>query len=618
MIGSVLDKYEVLQKLGEGGMATVYRGRHLTLGREVAIKVLHPHLSATERNRQRFAREARAIEHMDHENILKIFDYSGSEADDCYIVTEYVDGLTLQEIISDRGRLPSEVATLVGIKLTEALSYAHGMNIIHRDLKPENVMLRRDGTIKLMDFGIAHFLDEMHLTLTGALVGSPAYMSPEQAMERPLDQRSDLFSLGTLLFHLVTGQRPFTGTNPSIILRNIIDGNRPHVMELVPDISGGFADTIERLLQTDTDDRQVRAGDALEELAAALSDVEIDADDERWGLQRWMMDPDAYERQLSAHLLGELMLLGRARLEAHNHLEALRLFNRLLSLDEDNEEVLTLIQGMHSLQPEESTDSKPWWLVALTVPLAAGLLTWALWPEPPPELVEPILPPVVEIQEPEPVEAAPVEAAPVEAAPVEAAPVETAPVETPPLPVARLREPEPLAIISPKLSISDTPRISAADALSSTSTPEDAAPGKVTVLVPGAWGYIYIDDRRRGRTGQVGALDLSAGTHTLRVENDYSLPHIQEITVVSGEPQTITISDLKRKPATIQLPGLDGSCEVSLDGAVLGTAAGLGYRFQLSEPDREHTVELRCPEGDPQTHNLKGIQPGSMVPLGQR
>ena len=581
-------------------MATVYRGRHLTLGREVAIKVLHPHLSATERNRQRFAREARAIEHMDHENILKIFDYSGSEADDCYIVTEYVDGLTLQEIISDRGRLPSEVATLVGIKLAEALSYAHGMNIIHRDLKPENVMLRRDGTIKLMDFGIAHFLDEMHLTLTGALVGSPAYMSPEQAMERPLDQRSDLFSLGTLLFHLVTGQLPFTGTNPSIILRNIIDGNRPHVMELVPDISGGFADTIERLLQTDTDDRQVRAGDALEELLPVLSDVGIDSSDERWGLQRWMMGPDAYEKQLSEHLLGELMLLGRARLEAHNHLEALRLFNRLLSMDEDNEEVLTLIQGMHSLQPEEPADSKPWWLVALTVPLAAGLLTWALWPAPPPEIVAPILPSVVDVVEP-----------PVEPEqPVEPEP----PVEEPSLrPDAPLEQPEPLAIVRPQVNVIPNPRVSVTE-----SPPVDDTPGRVTVLVPGAWGYIYIDDKRRGRTGQVGAIELLAGTHTLRVENDYSLPHIQEITVVSGESQTVTISDLKRKPATIQLPGLDGSCTVSLDGDALGTAAGLGHRFQLSEPDREHTVELKCPEGDAQTHTLKGIQPGSMVPLGQR
>ena len=597
MIGSVLDKYEVLQKLGEGGMATVYRGRHLTLGREVAIKVLHPHLSATERNRQRFAREARAIEHMDHENILKIFDYSGSEAEDCYIVTEFVDGLTLQEMIADRGRLPSEVATLVGIKLAEALSYAHGMNIIHRDLKPENVMLRRDGTIKLMDFGIAHFLDEMHLTLTGALVGSPAYMSPEQAMEQPLDQRSDLFSLGTLLFHLVTGQLPFTGSNPSIILRNIIDGNRPHVMELVPDISGGFADTIERLLQSDQNDRQVRAGDALTELEVVLADVAISPTDERWSLQRWMMDPDAYENSLHDHLLSELLLLGRTRLEEHNHLEALRLFNRLLSMDEDNEEVLTLIQGMHSLQLEDdSTDGKrPWWLAGLAIPLAAGLMTWALWPDPIPApialaepivVIAPIEPPVLVVDPPVDPPVAVVEA------PVDPPPV----VEMPLVRIDQVPRPvQPPQIIQP---------------------PEDNQPGAITVLVSGAWGDIYIDDRLRGRTGQIGAIELPPGPHVLRVENDYSLPHIQDFTVEPGENQTITITNLKRKPATIQLPGVDGSCEVFLDGSSLGTAAGLGYRFQLPAPDRAHHVELKCADGQTASHALQDVQPGSMIPLG--
>jgi serine/threonine protein kinase len=122
LIGNLLDKYEVLQKIGEGGMATVYKGRHVTLGREVAIKVLHPHLSSSEKNRQRFAREARAIEHLEHENILKIFDYSGTDTDRCYIVTELVDGATLQELVTDRARIPSEVATLISMRLARAWS----------------------------------------------------------------------------------------------------------------------------------------------------------------------------------------------------------------------------------------------------------------------------------------------------------------------------------------------------------------------------------------------------------------------------------------------------------------------------------------------------------------
>ena len=127
----------------------------------------------------RFAREARAIEHLEHDNILKIFDYSGSDTDQCYIVTEFVDGITLQDLLNERARFPSEITTQVGIKLARALAYAHGLGIIHRDLKLENVMLKRDGSLKLMDFGIARFLDEVNLTVTGALIGSCLlYTSP--------------------------------------------------------------------------------------------------------------------------------------------------------------------------------------------------------------------------------------------------------------------------------------------------------------------------------------------------------------------------------------------------------------------------------------------------------
>ena len=133
-------------------------------------------------------------------------------------MTELIDGITLKELLEQESRLPSEFVAIIALNLTEALCYAHSLGIIHRDLKPENVMIRRDGQIKLMDFGIARIMDDVHLTMTGNLVGSPAYMSPEQAQEKKLTPASDWFSFGTLLFHLCTGQ-PHSKIEPSIVLK---------------------------------------------------------------------------------------------------------------------------------------------------------------------------------------------------------------------------------------------------------------------------------------------------------------------------------------------------------------------------------------------------------------
>ncbi|MEQ1501155.1 MAG: serine/threonine-protein kinase, partial [Myxococcota bacterium] len=347
LIGTTLDKYEVLQKVGEGGMATVYRGRHSTLDRTVAIKILHPHLSSSTRNRLRFAREVEAIERLRHENILEILDFSGNDVSDCYIVTEFVDGETLTAILHRRGKVPSEVATLIGLSLCRALGYAHSKDVLHRDVKTDNVMVRNDGTVKLMDFGIARFLDASKVTMTGALVGSPAFMSPEQAKEGPLDQRSDLFALGTVLYDLVTGMLPFTGSNPSLILKNVIEGNRPHVAELAPTMSASLADVIERLMATNADDRFNTAADVERHLLAVLAETRIRVDAPEWSLAAWLHDPDEYEKRLDAHLRTVLVDEGRQLLASGDHLAALRLLNRLLSMDEDNAEVLALVQGLH-------------------------------------------------------------------------------------------------------------------------------------------------------------------------------------------------------------------------------------------------------------------------------
>lgn len=369
--GTTLDKYELLEKVGEGGMAEVYRGRHTALGRIVAVKVLHPHLSSTERNRLRFEREARAIESLHHDNILQIFDYSGRDFHTCFIVTEFIEGVTLKEMLNREGRLPSELTAMVGIELCRALTYAHERNIIHRDIKPENVMIRNDGTVKLMDFGIARVLDESTMTLTGGLVGSPAYMSPEQASDGDIDHRSDLFSMGTLLYRTATGHLPFTGGNAPVILRNILEGLYVDPLDLEPGMSPLLADIIKQCLSRSPADRPQSAHELEQSLNEVLKQANMHHSTDE--MVQFMADPPRYQTQLKETLCVRLPLVGKELIETGDKVTAMRLFNRVLYLDENNEQVRLLIQQLYRSSASEG------WRKALLGVAALLALFGAVW-----------------------------------------------------------------------------------------------------------------------------------------------------------------------------------------------------------------------------------------------
>jgi len=593
LIGTVLDKYEIVEKVGEGGMATVYRGRHQTLNREVAIKVLHPHLSASTRNRRRFAREARAIEHLTHDNILTIFDYSGVDANDCYIVTEFVEGKTLHELVDERGLLPSEIAAVLALDLAHALAYAHRSGIIHRDLKPDNVMLRADGAVKLMDFGIARFLDESTVTMTGALVGSPAYMSPEQALEKTVDARSDLFSLGTLLFHLVTGQLPFTGSNPSLVLRNIIESNRPDVLELQPGIAPQMADLIECLLQIDVEARLDTAEQVAEHVAEVLADADLDPTRPEWELRGFLEDPDGYELRLRIHLDRVLLERGREAFEQGDHLKAQRLLNRLLAFDPEHAQVLELLNDLHRAKPPTSGNRRALWIGGALAMALALFTLWLLRPEPAVVVAE-----VVEAPDLEPETLVVVPTAPVDAtAAVAAAPQpDLQPVATalnldtrPPRPV------DPAPVVVPE--------------------PVAAAPGTVVVrLASRAWGDILIDGERVGRTSTRNEVEVAPGAHTLTVRSPLSEDWTEDFEIAAGERKSFNVS-LTRKPATVVLDGFDNACVVMRDGTALGTVGTIGGQFRLAEPHVAHQVDVTCPGGTLDSFSLESKQPGSRIQL---
>ncbi len=207
MLKQIKDEYQVLSEIGTGGMATIYKAIQKTLDRPVAIKELKKAYHADEQIVQRFEREAKMSASFQHENIVHIYDY-WKKPDYC-IVMEYVDGTDLAEIIEKTGSVPVDVGIMIAIQVCSALDYAHMRGLIHRDIKPSNIMVKRNGEVKLMDFGIAHTKKLQTLTLPGTFLGTPAYMSPEQILGQSLDNQSDIFSLGIVLYEMFTGIKPF-------------------------------------------------------------------------------------------------------------------------------------------------------------------------------------------------------------------------------------------------------------------------------------------------------------------------------------------------------------------------------------------------------------------------
>jgi Tol biopolymer transport system component/predicted Ser/Thr protein kinase len=280
MLTGTLGHYRIIRLLGTGGMGEVYLAEDTKLGRPIALKTLPPELTADAARRERFEREARAVASLNHPSIVTLHSIDQVEGTP-FLTMEYVDGKPLGDLIPKKG-LALDRLLKIAIPLADAVGAAHQRGILHRDLKPANVMVTSDGRVKVLDFGLAKLQDDVRtaealptqeLTGEGRIVGTVAYMSPEQAEGKTVDQRSDVLSLGVLLYELATGQRPFTGdTSLSVLSAILKDSPRP-VPELRPDLPRDFTRIVKRALNKDPEERYQSAKDLRNDLHAVQDDL---------------------------------------------------------------------------------------------------------------------------------------------------------------------------------------------------------------------------------------------------------------------------------------------------------------------------------------------------------
>jgi serine/threonine-protein kinase len=352
-----LSKYELLEEIGHGGMATVFRAHDTRLDREVALKLIHRHLRQSNEVEARFNSEARVVAKLRHPNVVEVYDVSNEDDDERFLVVELIRGPTLRQLLSKHRALPVELAAEIVLELGAALEHAHAQGVIHRDIKPENVLVeapaeQREITaedasrprIKLTDFGIAKLLDAQGVTSTGQVLGSPAHMAPEQIEGKPVDRRADVFSLGVLFYESVVGALPFAGKNPAQVLRNVLEGNFEPPDRVRPEIGTRWSAIIVKALARDPDHRF----DTIEDFTAAVREElkHVEFSDGRADIARFLFNPEAYTEEFPERVVRGLGRSGRRARAQRDRALATAQFSRALAYKPGDAVLLKQVSGL--------------------------------------------------------------------------------------------------------------------------------------------------------------------------------------------------------------------------------------------------------------------------------
>jgi serine/threonine protein kinase len=408
-----LEKYELIEEIGHGGMATVYRARDVRLEREVAVKIIHKHLRENAEVRRRFVAEAKAVAMLRHPGIVEVYDVSDDDEIERYLVVELIRGMSLREMLSEHEMLPAEVAAGLVALLCDAAEHAHQSGVIHRDIKPENVLLELPGpngsardsdvtsrdsddadddksrndrrsdrpssgqrsgrprvVVKLADFGIAKLLDVQGVTSTGQILGSPAHMAPEQIEGGDIGSHTDVFALGVLLYECMVGHLPFEGRNPAQVLRRVLNGDFDPADAERAQVGGRWARVLECALDIDIG---TRVGSAAE--FGALIHEELEAlgiEDVRSDLVSYFEDPDGYRQRQRDELVEVLLKRGEGERKQGRVQGAAADFNRALALRPDDLSILKRVSALSSRTMWRERGSKIAAIVASSLALGGA------------------------------------------------------------------------------------------------------------------------------------------------------------------------------------------------------------------------------------------------------
>ncbi|MBL4636211.1 MAG: serine/threonine protein kinase [Kofleriaceae bacterium] len=584
-VGMRLGRYELDGELGEGGMASVFSATDTKLGRKVAVKVLFPHLAKRKEAASRFKREARAAAGLDHEHILRVLDVGGGEVvgdvlEPPYIVLERIDGSDLGEYFGETNIPMAEIVAAIGVTMCSALEVAHEQGVVHRDIKPANIMVTDKGRIVLADFGVARVNDEDSVvTRTGSLLGTPAYMSPEQATGDEVDARSDVYSLGATLYKIATGSFPYGGGTAQVVA-SILSGNRQEAQRLRPAVGGELSRVIERMMHRDVDQRYSSASEA----KAALQEIVTgggypDADKL---LRSFFCDPVALEKTMPAKVMAT-SIARAARLATQGRKAlALSLGERVLLMDPDNIQARAIVRNL-------VTGKNPQVWVAVAGPMVVtGAVAFAFWGYSPGEA------PPIYVEDAAPLDATTlVDAGAAKDAAYNVQPGSVQPGSVQPGDIAdangdtapanadvRTKKPRIRPKEELKLSPDASPLVGQPD-------PIDAGSGQALVpaiaLKPASlivnirpWCDVWVDGAKVGRASASTVFSVSPGTHRVECKQETTdLSWSKTVTLKPGEKKTLMGSVLSAVPLTLRLSKGDSA---KIDGLLYKNGATHSFK----------------------------------------